>query len=179
MILEYLAILTYVITTLEISLWLCMVSHFLGMHMQTCSCTFMMIKGTYVSSCSLFCLDPPSIVIPLEPRVIAVVGGGHPNSTFICEATRVSACTTQISWIHNGRNTSQTVDQRFQAYITSISGRTVRSSLNATQLRGRDSGRIDCVAYCMVDVPGISRPLVLTTFRNTTLSVLSKLILVY
>ena len=105
--------------------------------------------------------------------MIAVVGGGHPNSTFICEATRVSTCTTQISWIHNGRNTSESTDQRFQAYIFDTS-RTIRSTLNATQLRGRDSGRIDCVARCMVDVPGVSRPLVLTTFRNTTLSVLSK-----
>ena len=106
--------------------------------------------------------------------MIAVVGGGHPNSTFICEATKFPACTPQISWIHNGRNTSQTVDQRFRAYITSISGRTIRSRMNATQLRGSDSGRIDCVAHCMVDVPGQKEPLVLTTFRNTTLSVLSK-----
>ena len=106
--------------------------------------------------------------------MIAVVGGNQPNTTFICEATKVPACMPQISWIHNGRNTSQTVDQRFQAYITSISGRTVRSRLNATQLRGRDSGRIDCVASCVVDVPGEEPSLVLNTFRNTTLSVLSK-----
>ena len=142
------------------------------MHRDACSCTFMQM--ILLSRFSLFCIDPPSIVIPLEPRVISVAGGVHPNTTFICEATRVPACTPQISWIHNGRNTSQTVDQRFQAYTTSISGRTVRSRLNATQLRGRDSGRIDCVAYCMVDVPGEEPSLVLTTFRNTTLSVLSK-----
>ena len=113
-------------------------------------------------------------MIPLEPRVITLVRGGHPNTTFICEATRVPACTPRISWIHNGRNTSESTDQRFQAYITNISGRTVRSRLNATQLRGRDSGRIDCVASCTVVVPNVRRPLVLTTFRNTTLSVLSK-----
>ena len=102
-----------------------------------------------------------------------MVGNDQPSTTFICEATRISACATQISWIHNGRNTSQSIDQRFQAYITSTSGQTVRSRLNATQLRGRDSGRIDCVAHCMVDIPG-GEPLLLSTSRNTTLSVLSK-----
>ena len=130
------------------------------MHAQTCS---------DVVFC---CTDPPSIVIPLEPRVIAVVGGNQTNTTFICEATRVSACTTQISWVHNGKDTSNS--QRFQAIITGMTERTIRSRLNATQLRGRDSGRIDCVAHCMVDVPGQTEPLVLTTFRNTTLSILSK-----
>ena len=152
-------------TSLAISLWLCMVSHYPCMHRDVCSCTFMQM--ILLSSFSLFCIDPPSIVIPLEPRVISVAGGVHPNTTFICEATRVPACTPQISWIHNGRNTSQTVDQRFQAYTTSISERTVRSRLNATQLRESDSGRIDCVAYCVIDVPGQTQPLVLTTFRNT------------
>ena len=122
----------------------------------------------------MFDIAPPSIIIPPELRVIAVVGDEQPNTTFICETIKISACTTQISWIHNGRNTSQTVDQRFQAYITSTSGRTIRSRLNATQLRGGDSGRIDCVAHCMVNVPGEEQPLVLTTVRNTTLSVLSK-----
>jgi len=105
--------------------------------------------------------------------VIAVIRDSQPNAIFICEATRVPACTPWISWIHNGRNTSESTDQRFQSYISDTS-RTIRSRLNVTQLRGRDSGRIDCVASCMVDVPGISRPLVLTTVRNTTLSVLSK-----
>ena len=126
-----------------------------------------------ISDVVFCCTDSPSIVIPLEPRVIAVVGGNQPNTTFICEATRVPACTPQISWIHNGRNTSETTDVRFQSYISNTS-RTIRSILNVTQLRGRDSGRIDCVAHCMVDVPGEEQPLVLTTFRNTTLSVLSK-----
>ena len=126
----------------------------------------------HVACCDI-CIAPPSIVIPLEPRVIAVIRDSQPNSTFICEATKVPACTTQISWIHNGRNTSESTDQRFQAYISDTS-RTIRSRLNATQLRGRDSGRIDCVARCRVDVPGEEQPLVLTTFRNTTLSILSK-----
>ena len=85
--------------------------------------------------------------------MITVVGGSQPNAIFICEATRISACTTQISWIHKGRNTSQSIDQRFQTNITGISEKTVRSTLNATQLRGSDSGRIDCVAHCMVDIP--------------------------
>ena len=106
--------------------------------------------------------------------MIAVVGGSQPSTTFICEATRISACATQISWIHNGRNTSESIDQRFQAYITGTSEGTIRSRLNATQLRGSDSGRIDCVAHCMVDVPGEEQPLLLTSFRNTTLSVLCK-----
>ena len=108
--------------------------------------------------------------------MITVVGGGQLNTTFTCEATRISACTTQISWIHNGINTSETVDQRFQASITNTSGRIIRSRLNVIQLRGSDSGRIDCVAYCVVDVPVAEQPLVLTTFRDTTLSVLSKCI---
>ena len=124
----------------------------------------------------IYCTVPPSIVVPPERKVIAVLGGGQPNTTFICEATRISACTTQISWIHNGINinTSETVDQRFQASITSTSGRIITSRLNATQLRGSDSGRIDCVAYCVIDVSGEEQPLVLTAFSNTTLSVLSK-----
>ena len=108
----------------------------------------------------------PHIVISPEPRVIAVVSGGQPNATFICEATGVPM--PQISWIHNGRNISQSIDERFQAHITVSTGKTVRSRLDATQLRGRDSGRIDCVAYCIVSD---ERPL---SFRNTTLSVLSK-----
>ena len=98
--------------------------------------------------------------------MIAVVRGGQPNATFICEATGVP--TPQISWIHNGRNISQSIDERFQADITVSTGKTVRSRLDATRLRGRDSGRIDCVAYCIVSN---ERPL---SFRNTTLSVLSK-----
>ena len=109
----------------------------------------------------------PRIVIPPEPRVIAAVRGGQPNTTFICEATGVP--TPQISWMHNGRNISQSIDDRFQADITVSTGRTVRSMLNATQLRGTDSGRIDCVAYCIVSE---EQPL---SFSNTTLSVLSKL----
>lgn len=108
----------------------------------------------------------PRIVIPPEPRVIAAVRGGQPNTTFICEATGVP--TPRISWIHNGRNISQSIDDRFQADITVSTGRTVRSMLNATQLRGTDSGRIDCVAYCIVSE---EQPL---SFSNTTLSVLSK-----
>ena len=109
----------------------------------------------------------PHIVIPPEPRVIAVVRGGQPNTTFICEATGVP--TPRISWMHNGRNISQSIDDRFQADITVSTGGTVRSMLNATHLRGRDSGRIDCVAYCIVSE---EQPL---SFSNTTLSVLSKL----
>ena len=119
----------------------------------------------------MYCIVPPSIVVPPERRVIAVVGGGQPSTTFICEATGVP--TPQISWIHKGKNTDQIIDQRFQANTIDTSGRTIRSRLNATQLRGRDSGRIDCVAYCMVNIPG-KQPLVLTAFSNTTLSVLSK-----
>ena len=119
------------------------------------------------------CTAPPSIVIPLEQRVITVVRDEQPNTTFICEATRVPACTPQISWIHNGMNTSESTDQRFRASITGNTERTIRSTLNATQLRGRDSGRIDCVAHCTVDIPD-GEPLNLATFRNTTLSVLSK-----
>ena len=103
-----------------------------------------------------------------------MVGNDQPSTTFICEATRISACATQISWIHNGRNTSESIDQRFQADITGTSEGTIRSRLNANDLRGSDSGRIDCVAYCMVAIPGQKEPLVLSTFRNTTLSVLSK-----
>ena len=121
----------------------------------------------------IYCTDPPSIEIPPEQRVIAVVGGSQPSTTFICEATRISVCTTQISWIHNGRNTSKSIDQRFQADITGTSEGTITSRLNATQLRGSDSGRIDCVAHCTVDVPD-GEPLLLSTSRNTTLSVLSK-----
>ena len=98
--------------------------------------------------------------------MIAAVRGGQPNTTFICEATGVP--TPRISWIHNGRNISQSIDDRFQADITVSTGRTVRSMLNATQLRGTDSGRIDCVAYCIVSE---EQPL---SFSNTTLSVLSK-----
>ena len=121
---------------------------------------------------------PPTIVIPPEPRVVAVVGRGQPSTTFICEATRISACATQILWIHKGRNTNQTIDRRFQADTIDASGRIIRSRLNATRLRGRDSGRIDCVAYCMVHIPGDGRQMVLplSTSRNTTLSVLSKCI---
>ena len=124
---------------------------------------------------------PPTIVISPEPRVVAVVGRGQPSTTFICEATRISACTTHISWMHKGRNTSQTIDQRFQADPIYASGRTIRSRLNATQLKGRDSGRIDCVAYCMVDIPGERRSIALplSTSRNTTLSVLSKYVVLY
>ena len=103
-----------------------------------------------------------------------MVGASQPNTTFICEATGVP--TPQISWIHNGKSTRTMIDQRFQADITGITERTVRSRLNATQLRGSDSGRIDCVAYSMVNIPGQTQPLVLNTFRNTTLSVLSKCI---
>ena len=104
--------------------------------------------------------------------MIAAVRGGQPNTTFICEATGVPM--PRISWMHNGRNISQSIDDRFQADITVSTGRRVRSMLNATQLRGRDSGRIDCVAYCIVDIPAQKEPLILTTFKNTTLSVLSK-----
>ena len=113
--------------------------------------------------------------------MVAVVGRGQPSTTFICEATRISACTTHISWMHKGRNTSQTIDQRFQADPIYASGRTIRSRLNATQLKGRDSGRIDCVAYCMVDIPGERRSIALplSTSRNTTLSVLSKYVVLY
>ena len=121
----------------------------------------------------IYCTDPPSIENSPERRVITAVGGSQPNTIFICEATRISACTTQISWIHNGRNTSRRIDQRFRADITGTSGRTISSRLNATQLRGSDSGKIDCVAHCMVEIPG-EEPLLLSTYRSTTLSVLSK-----
>ena len=108
--------------------------------------------------------------------MVAAVGRDQPSTTFICEATRIPACTTQILWLHKGRNTSKMRDRRFQADTIDSSGRIIRSRLNATQLRGRDSGRIDCVAYCMVDIPGDRRLMVLalSTSRNTTLSVLSK-----
>lgn len=105
--------------------------------------------------------------------MITVGGGSQPNSIFICEATRISACATQISWMHNGRNTSKSIEQRYQADITGTSGKTISSRLNATQLRGSDSGKIDCVAHCTVDIPG-GEPLFLSTSRSTTLSVLSK-----
>ena len=131
-----------------------------------------MHRHAHISDVVFCCTDSPSIVIPLEPRVIAVMGGNQTNTTFICEVTRVSACTTQISWVHNGKDTSKS--QKFQAIITGMTERTIRSRLNATQLKGSDSGRIDCVAHCIVDVPGEEQPLVLTTFRNTTLSILSK-----
>ena len=113
--------------------------------------------------------------------MVAVVGRGRPSTTFICEATRISPCATQILWIHKGRNTNQTIGRRFQADTIDASGRIIRSRLNATRLRGRDSGRIDCVAHCMVDIPGDRRPIALplSTSRNTTLSVLSKCIASY
>ena len=124
-----------------------------------------------VSCCSTV---PPHIRIPPEQQVIAVVGNDQPNTTFICEATRISACSTQISWIHNGRNTSQTINRRFQADITGINDGTIRSRLNANHLMGSDSGTVGCVAYCMVDIPSQKELLVLSTSRYTTLSVLSK-----
>ena len=105
--------------------------------------------------------------------MITVGEGSQPNTLFICEATRISACATQISWMHNGRNTSKSIEQRYQADITGTSGKTISSRLNATQLRGSDSGKIDCVAHCTVDIPG-GEPLFLSTSRSTTLSVLSK-----
>ena len=116
--------------------------------------------------------DPPSIVIPPERQVITVTGGSQTNTTFICEATRISVCTTQISWTHNGRNTNQTVDWQFQTETTSKG--TIRSRLNANHLRGSDSGTIGCVAHCMVDIPDQKEPLIFQTTRYTTLSVLSK-----
>ena len=133
----------------------------------SCNLPKLMIHDIYC------CSDPPSIENPPERRVTAVVGGSQPNTIFICEATRISACTTQISWMHKGRNTSQSIDQRFQTDITAGISGTVTSRLNATQLRGSDSGRIDCVAHCMVDIPD-GKPLLLSTSRSTTLSVLSK-----
>ena len=51
---------------------------------------------------------------------------------------------------------------------------TIRSRLNASHLRGSDSGTIGCVLHCMVDIPNQKEPLVLTTSEFTTLSVLSK-----
>ena len=123
---------------------------------------------------SCYSTVPPHIRIPPERRVIAVVGNDQPNTTFICEATRISACSTQISWIHNKKNTSQIISRRFQADITGTSDGTIRSRLNAYHLRGSDSGTVGCVAYCMVDIPSQKKPLVLSTSRSTTLSVLSK-----
>lgn len=126
----------------------------------------------FLGAIFIHCTVPPTIVIPPEPRVVAVVGRGQPSTTFICEATRISACTTQISWIHNGRNTSQKVGWQLQTDITSEG--TIRSRLNANRLRGSDSGTIGCVVRCMVDIPNQQEPLVLRTSEFTTLSVLSK-----
>ena len=132
-----------------------------------------MVHGILLhANVSCYSTDPPSIVIPPEQRVITVTGGSQPNTTFICEATRISACTTQISWIHNGRNISQTIGWQFQTDITSDG--TIRSRLNANHLRGSDSGTVGCVVHCMVDVPNQQEPLVLRTSEFTTLSVLSK-----
>ena len=128
--------------------------------------------STAVQDVSCYSTDPPSIVIPPEQRIITVAGGSQPNTTFTCEATRISACTTQISWIHNGKNTSQMIGWQFQTDNTSEG--TIRSRLNANHLRGSDSGTIGCVVHCMVDIPNQKEPLVLTTSEFTTLTVLSK-----
>ena len=113
----------------------------------------------------------PSIEIPPARRVIAVNDGVAQNTTFVCQA--VGDPRPVISWIHNGQNINRRSDERFQDNIIETSRDTVRSRLNVTQLRGTDSGSIDCVANSMVDNPQ-GRPLTPTTMSSTTLSVLSK-----
>jgi len=98
-------------------------------------------------------------------RVIAVVGNELQNTTFVCQAT--GSPTPQISWLHNGQNISRSRDERFQAEITGAGG----SRLSITQLRGRDSGSIECIASSMVDIPN-GQPLARNTSSITTLSVL-------
>ena len=119
----------------------------------------------------LFHTAHPSIEIPPARRVIAVNDGVTQNTTFFCQA--VGDPRPVISWMHNGQNISRRSDERFQDNIIEASGDTIRSRLNVTQLRGTDSGSIDCVANSTVDNPQ-GQPLTPSTMSSTTLSVLSK-----
>jgi len=75
--------------------------------------------------------------------------------------------------MHNGRNISRHGGERFQSGIIEISGNSIQSRMNATQLEVRDSGSIECVAQSIVDIPN-GRSLVLQAISRTTLTVLSK-----
>ena len=106
-------------------------------------------------------------MIPPMQRVITVAAGELQNTTFVCQVS--GSPTPQISWLHNGQNISRSTDERFQADITGPG----RGRLNITQLRGRDSGTIECVASSSVDIPN-EQPLSANASSSTTLSVLSK-----
>ena len=106
-------------------------------------------------------------MIPPMLRVISVAENELQSTTFVCQAT--GNPTPQISWLHNGQNISRITDDRFQTGITDAGG----SRLNITQLRGSDSGSIECVASSMVDVPN-GQPVAANASSSTTLSILSK-----